>query len=46
MSEGYGITIADDRDIDASPLELVNECLVILTRGFFCFYRDILSSCP
>ena len=30
MSEGYGITIADDRDIDASSLELVNECLVMI----------------
>lgn len=30
MSEGYGFTIADDRDIDASPLELVIECLIMI----------------
>ena len=30
MGEGYSYTIADDRDIDASPLELVNECLIMI----------------
>ena len=26
----FAFTLLDDRDIDASPLELVNECLVMI----------------
>ena len=30
MSEGDCLTVIDKRDINASPLELVNECLVVI----------------